>query len=181
MNLALEKDDINETHINEMVAKHFEDQNLLQVWLLWHIPIPVKARTTINLNLYFSGKMEQWSWYTKRKSTPRISRMDYEITRRTSNEWYGLASVNILSFIFAIMLKNYLLSLNASKTRYSPNTPTAKEIFSGSTLEQKTSSQPVMEESFTIHLGSQMKQMHNLRIMSADVLDFCRIRRETDE
>lgn len=31
MNLALEKDDINETHINEMVAKHFEDQNLLQV------------------------------------------------------------------------------------------------------------------------------------------------------
>jgi len=33
-----------------------------------------------------------------------------------------------------------------------------------------------LEESFTIHLGSQMKQMHNIRILSADVLDFCRVR-----
>lgn len=32
----------------------------------------------------------------------------------------------------------------------------------------------VLEESFTIHLGSQMKQMHNIRIMSADVLHLCR-------
>jgi len=35
---------------------------------------------------------------------------------------------------------------------------------------------PDLEESFTIHLGSQLKQMHNVRILSADVLDFCRIR-----
>lgn len=33
-----------------------------------------------------------------------------------------------------------------------------------------------LEESFTIHLGSQMKQMHNIRILSADVLDFCHVR-----
>ncbi|KAL7287569.1 hypothetical protein TKK_0018219 [Trichogramma kaykai] len=31
-----------------------------------------------------------------------------------------------------------------------------------------------LEESFTIHLGSQMKQMHNIRILTGDVLDFCR-------
>ncbi|XP_035209060.1 protein C12orf4 homolog isoform X1 [Stegodyphus dumicola] len=31
-----------------------------------------------------------------------------------------------------------------------------------------------MEESFTIHLGSQLKLMHNLRLLSADVLDLCR-------
>lgn len=37
-----------------------------------------------------------------------------------------------------------------------------------------------MEESFTIHLGSQMKQMHNIRIMSADILDFCRMKPQTD-
>lgn len=32
---------------------------------------------------------------------------------------------------------------------------------------------PQLEESFTIHLGSQMKQMHNIRILTGDVLDFC--------
>lgn len=38
----------------------------------------------------------------------------------------------------------------------------------------KTSDYPQLEESFTIHLGSQMKQMHNIRILTGDVLDFCR-------
>eukprot|EP00117_Sycon_ciliatum_P029081 scpid47939/ scgid23240/ Uncharacterized protein C12orf4 homolog len=33
---------------------------------------------------------------------------------------------------------------------------------------------PVLEESFTIHLGAQMKTMHNLRLISCDVLDLCR-------
>lgn len=37
-----------------------------------------------------------------------------------------------------------------------------------------TSDFPQLEESFTIHLGSQMKQMHNIRILTGDVLDFCR-------
>ncbi|CAD7084346.1 unnamed protein product [Hermetia illucens] len=32
---------------------------------------------------------------------------------------------------------------------------------------------PSMEESFTIHLGSQLKHMHNIRILSADVTDLC--------
>ncbi|XP_064478550.1 protein C12orf4 homolog [Ornithodoros turicata] len=31
-----------------------------------------------------------------------------------------------------------------------------------------------LSESFTIHLGSQLKVMHNLRLLSADVLDLCR-------
>lgn len=30
-----------------------------------------------------------------------------------------------------------------------------------------------MEESFTIHLGSQLKHMHNIRILSADINDVC--------
>ncbi|MBN3296058.1 ferry endosomal RAB5 effector complex subunit 3 [Amia ocellicauda] len=30
-----------------------------------------------------------------------------------------------------------------------------------------------LEESFTIHLGAQLKTMHNLRLVRADVLDFC--------
>lgn len=38
---------------------------------------------------------------------------------------------------------------------------------------------PVSEESFTIHLGSQLKQMHNIRILSANVIDLCDV--EDDE
>ncbi|CAG9767997.1 unnamed protein product [Ceutorhynchus assimilis] len=35
--------------------------------------------------------------------------------------------------------------------------------------------QSILEESFTIHLGSQLKQMHNIRILSANVMDLCAI------
>uniref|UniRef100_A0A1B0BPS2 Macro domain-containing protein n=1 Tax=Glossina palpalis gambiensis TaxID=67801 RepID=A0A1B0BPS2_9MUSC len=35
------------------------------------------------------------------------------------------------------------------------------------------SQQPSMEESFTIHLGSQLKHMHNIRILSANINDLC--------
>ncbi|XP_011497590.1 PREDICTED: protein C12orf4 homolog [Ceratosolen solmsi marchali] len=38
-----------------------------------------------------------------------------------------------------------------------------------------------LEESFTIHLGSQMKQMHNIRILTGDVLDFCRTKNSDSE
>ncbi|XP_017775002.1 PREDICTED: protein C12orf4 [Nicrophorus vespilloides] len=34
---------------------------------------------------------------------------------------------------------------------------------------------PILEESFTIHLGSQLKQMHNIRILSSNVMDLCAI------
>ncbi|XP_043476112.1 protein C12orf4 homolog [Leptopilina heterotoma] len=42
--------------------------------------------------------------------------------------------------------------------------------------EKSTTDFPQLEESFTIHLGSQMKQMHNIRILTGDVLDFCRVK-----
>ncbi|KPJ02967.1 Uncharacterized protein C12orf4-like [Papilio xuthus] len=32
---------------------------------------------------------------------------------------------------------------------------------------------PQLEESFTIHLGSQLKQTHNIRLVAADMLDLC--------
>ncbi|XP_030847062.1 protein C12orf4 homolog [Strongylocentrotus purpuratus] len=40
--------------------------------------------------------------------------------------------------------------------------------------EENVPDQPKMEESYTIHLGAQMKTMHNLRLMSIDVLDLGR-------
>lgn len=36
------------------------------------------------------------------------------------------------------------------------------------------------EESFTVHLGAQLKTSHNLRLFSADVLDLCRHRPQTN-
>lgn len=38
-----------------------------------------------------------------------------------------------------------------------------------------------MEESFTIHLGSQLKHMHNIRILSADVTDLCSPLHQTEK
>lgn len=35
------------------------------------------------------------------------------------------------------------------------------------------SQSPLMEESFTIHLGSQLKHMHNIRILAADIARLC--------
>ncbi|XP_039289282.1 protein C12orf4 homolog [Nilaparvata lugens] len=35
---------------------------------------------------------------------------------------------------------------------------------------------PALQESFTIHLGSQMKQMHNIRVLSTDIMEFCRLK-----
>lgn len=33
--------------------------------------------------------------------------------------------------------------------------------------------EPAMEESFTIYLGSQLKHMHNMRLIAANIYDFC--------
>lgn len=38
-----------------------------------------------------------------------------------------------------------------------------------------------MEESFTIHLGSQLKHMHNIRILTADVADLCSPLHQTEK
>ncbi|XP_060698864.1 protein C12orf4 homolog isoform X3 [Hemiscyllium ocellatum] len=43
--------------------------------------------------------------------------------------------------------------------------------------ERMIEERPLLEESFTIHLGAQLKTMHNLRLMRADVLDFCKHKR----
>ncbi|MCL4118735.1 UNVERIFIED_CONTAM: hypothetical protein GTU68_027377 [Idotea baltica] len=40
--------------------------------------------------------------------------------------------------------------------------------------------EPIKEESFTIHLGTQMKQMHNLRLLAADVLQLLRYQQLDD-
>uniref|UniRef100_A0A1B0DQW1 Uncharacterized protein n=1 Tax=Phlebotomus papatasi TaxID=29031 RepID=A0A1B0DQW1_PHLPP len=56
------------------------------------------------------------------------------------------------------------------------NNPTSLPVSStpiGNKSSMFVSQNLSMEESFTIHLGSQLKHMHNIRILSADVTDFC--------
>ncbi|XP_033747327.1 protein C12orf4-like isoform X1 [Pecten maximus] len=45
--------------------------------------------------------------------------------------------------------------------------------------EERTSAITRLEESFTVHLGAQMKTTHNLRLLCTDVLDLCRHKTHT--
>ncbi|KAJ8986234.1 hypothetical protein NQ317_009940 [Molorchus minor] len=59
-------------------------------------------------------------------------------------------------------------------TPSSPLTPIPLEvIISQQNFDRSVIDTPILEESFTIHLGSQLKQMHNIRILSANVLSLC--------
>ncbi|OWF51817.1 protein C12orf4-like [Mizuhopecten yessoensis] len=45
--------------------------------------------------------------------------------------------------------------------------------------EERSSATTRLEESFTVHLGAQMKTTHNLRLLCTDVLDLCRHKTHT--
>lgn len=51
----------------------------------------------------------------------------------------------------------------------------SSEAPSVSPLPPARPSTRLLEESFTIHLGSQLKQMHNIRIVSTDIMQFCKV------
>ncbi|KAG8040642.1 hypothetical protein G9C98_002638 [Cotesia typhae] len=131
MRVAVEKLELGSTEksINEMAARHFEEQSLLQ---------------------------GHWG--------SRIDALKLE-QRRQYRNWI-------------------MRLLEEQQTNMLPTpvgSPVVPMPFVAATLETveakekiKTSDYPQLEESFTIHLGSQMKQMHNIRILTGDVLDFCR-------
>ncbi|XP_062928636.1 protein C12orf4 homolog [Mobula hypostoma] len=52
-----------------------------------------------------------------------------------------------------------------------------KQSQSAVSNERMFEERSLLEESFTIHLGAQLKTMHNLRLVRADVLDFCKHKR----
>ena len=65
--------------------------------------------------------------------------------------------------------KNWITS-EVSKTLYTTMPMTTPNGIRAAAFVVQT---PSLEESFTIHLGSQLKHMHNIRILSADVMDLC--------
>lgn len=64
--------------------------------------------------------------------------------------------------------KNWITS-QVSETLFSTLLPTPIGNRSSMFVMQT----PSMEESFTIHLGSQLKHMHNIRILCADIHELC--------
>lgn len=116
-----------EQDINQLAARHFEDQNLLQ------------------------GK-----WNSEVDTLKENQRKEYR-------EW------------LMKMLEEHQTNVTLPTPTNSPLTACPPRVFHSSSQEDNV---PVhrLEESFTIHLGSQMKQMHNIRILSADVLEFCRVK-----
>nr|CAB3236034.1 uncharacterized protein C12orf4 homolog [Phallusia mammillata] len=59
----------------------------------------------------------------------------------------------------------FVSSINSANDSGQKSTPTPSTT---------TSNSIVMEESFTVNLGAQLKTMHNIRLLVTDVLNFCR-------
>ncbi|XP_066995761.1 ferry endosomal RAB5 effector complex subunit 3 isoform X3 [Anabrus simplex] len=116
-----------EQDINEMAARHFEDQNLLH------------------------GK-----WNSEVDTLKENQRKEYR-------EW------------LMKMLEEHQTNVTLPTPVNSPLTLCPPRGFQHSGSQDEDSFIR-LEESFTIHLGSQMKQMHNIRILSADLLDFCKVK-----
>ncbi|XP_015609614.1 protein C12orf4 homolog isoform X2 [Cephus cinctus] len=117
-----------EKSINEMTARHFEEQSLLQ----GHWGSRVDAL-----------KLEQ---------------------RRQYRNW-----------IMRLLEEQQTNMLPTPVSPMIPMLPMRPGFYTINNNEDKNTAEfPQLEESFTTHVGSQMKQMHNIRILTGDVLDFCR-------
>ncbi|XP_065912964.1 FERRY endosomal RAB5 effector complex subunit 3-like isoform X2 [Dysidea avara] len=80
---------------------------------------------------------------------------------------------------FVVKLHDDMLNDELGRDRTQSLLGDKRAVSSGSIIPQEegyteTPPEPRMEESFTIHLGSQLKTMHNLRMLSCNVLDLCR-------
>ncbi|XP_022915140.1 ferry endosomal RAB5 effector complex subunit 3 [Onthophagus taurus] len=64
-------------------------------------------------------------------------------------------------------------SLPTPKTSPLAPIPPSLILATSTISRQSTIENQILEESFTIHLGSQLKQMHNIRILRANVMSLC--------
>ncbi|XP_073423894.1 ferry endosomal RAB5 effector complex subunit 3 isoform X2 [Dendrobates tinctorius] len=94
-------------------------------------------------------------WSTELKQLSTIQKLEYQ-------EWVIKLHQD---------LKNPNNSFISDEIKVQPNR------FQESTGHPLYEEREQMEESFTIHLGAQLKTMHNLRLLRADMLDFCRHKR----
>ncbi|XP_053619712.1 protein C12orf4 homolog isoform X2 [Plodia interpunctella] len=122
-NMRLLNSTVTEDDINELAARHFEEQSLV------------------------SGR---WG-----------SQLDaLRQTQRSQHRAWLMASLDHYS----------------NTTGNSPLSPLdARQLQPAAAARPPPPPPPRLEESFTIHLGSQLKQTHNVRIVAMDLLDLCRL------
>ncbi|XP_078409525.1 ferry endosomal RAB5 effector complex subunit 3 isoform X3 [Cetorhinus maximus] len=108
-----------------------------------------------------------------------VAAQHFESQQVLENKW-----ANELKQLMAIQKQEYQeWVIKLHQDMQNPNNSTVSEEIkvkqSQSTVanERVFEERPLLEESFTIHLGAQLKTMHNLRLMRADVLDFCKHKR----
>ncbi|XP_048466242.1 protein C12orf4 homolog isoform X1 [Rhincodon typus] len=108
-----------------------------------------------------------------------VAAQHFESQQVLENKW-----AHELKQLMAIQKQEYQeWVIKLHQDMQNPNNSTVSEEIkvkqSQSTVanERMIEERPLLEESFTIHLGAQLKTMHNLRLMRADVLDFCKHKR----
>ncbi|XP_067915196.1 ferry endosomal RAB5 effector complex subunit 3 isoform X2 [Heterodontus francisci] len=108
-----------------------------------------------------------------------VAAQHFESQQVLENKW-----ANELKQLMAIQKQEYQeWVIKLHQDMQNPNNSAVSEEIkvkqSQSTIanERIFEERPLLEESFTIHLGAQLKTMHNLRLVRADVLDFCKHKR----
>ncbi|XP_070594482.1 ferry endosomal RAB5 effector complex subunit 3 [Erythrolamprus reginae] len=103
-----------------------------------------------------SQQLLENKWSSELKQTTAIQKQEYQ-------EWVVKVHQD---------LKNPNSNIG-DEIKVTPNQWRESEEGTGRLFED----QRQLEESFTIHLGAQLKTMHNLRLLRADMLDFCKHKR----
>ncbi|XP_026533866.1 protein C12orf4 homolog [Notechis scutatus] len=103
-----------------------------------------------------SQQLLENKWNSELKQTTAIQKQEYQ-------EWVVKVHQD---------LKNPNSTIG-DEIKVTPNQWRESEEGTGRLFED----QRQLEESFTIHLGAQLKTMHNLRLLRADMLDFCKHKR----
>ncbi|KAJ3597077.1 hypothetical protein NHX12_003477 [Muraenolepis orangiensis] len=111
-----------------------------------------------------------------------VASQHFEAQQVLENRW--ASELKHMSEIQKKEYQEWVIKLHQDLHRSSNSSKISEEIMmQPSQLEQSDpgtrlyEEQPLLEESFTIHLGAQLKTMHNLRLVRADPLDFCKHRR----
>ncbi|XP_017884262.1 protein C12orf4 homolog [Ceratina calcarata] len=123
---------------------------------------------------------------TEEKSINEMAGRHFEEQSLLQGHWGS--RVDALKLEQRRQYRNWIMRLLEEQQTNMPPTPVGSPMLSMPPMrralenfvhseEKNTADYPILEESFTIHLGSQMKQMHNIRILTGDVLDFCRTKK----
>ena len=141
------------------------------------------AKTISSLVLRMEHETEELNQMHQQVMDSKINLLDVETTSDDINKLLAqqYSSSNLMRKQFESELeakrghqkndyRDWIISQIGEKLMTSDSTPVGNK----SSMFPNVSEKPFqMEESFTIYLGSQLKSMHNIRILSADINDLC--------